>query len=407
MAPPEFDHELQCRLLEFQRKHGIPGTGMVCTETWRKLMEGAATAKPSQEQETHDREAAAHREADDRLLAELGTSRQEVVDQATMTRGELTEKYGLWRQRTFRTDISPRIPGAVAYRVVPLQDVTRYQQQSGRVATNADESANLAREYTPPETATGGVVRGGLLLGGVSRENAENAGKLGDAVSTIGTGALARWARASGRGGTQTPSTPERATQSTGAGPKSATTPAARVIPPGMSLNEVREEDSRAKYFPNAFEPVAKQPGVDWVNGKPTETWRQDGAHVTQTLSGGTWIQGKRLMEDAKTPVDQRIRAEVSKARAKFEGPVARGESTRSATMTDGPARTKFTTTLTNPEDLLIHIEVPNLGRMSQQEQRRLRQVAEDALTGWRAADGTYEGLPLRVEVVDAPPEPQ
>jgi hypothetical protein len=30
----------------------------------------------------------------------------------------------------------------------------------------------------------------------------------------------------------------------------------------------------------------------------------------------------------------------------------------------------------------------------------------ERELIGWRDAEGRYEGVPLRVEVVDAPPEP-
>lgn len=37
----EFDDDLHCRLLAFQQRHGIPGGGVACAATWRKLVEGA------------------------------------------------------------------------------------------------------------------------------------------------------------------------------------------------------------------------------------------------------------------------------------------------------------------------------------------------------------------------------
>jgi hypothetical protein len=501
----EFDYELHCRLLAFQRAHGIPSNGLVCTETWRKLVEGAGgVVKPvstnsgkSVEEETHDQEADKHREADDQVLADLGTTRQQVIDWATISHGDFVEKYGIRGWWDFPTSAVRQLPHDLIYRVLPLQDTTLYQQESGRVATNADEAGNLAREYTPPETATGGVVRGGLLLGGASRETAENAGKLADGVSTLGTVAAARLAQKAGRGG-ENPSTPERvqlpvisqpppspgnvgatastartataageAPTKTGTGttaaprepvtgntatspaavskpsakspPKPsenspakpaggvtvlptengtvvpaqepAPTPAAKkapapVIPPGMSLHEIREPYTRNQYYPTASTPVAKQPGVDLVNGNITQTRNTNGANIIESIAGGTWIQIKRLQDIADGPIEKRVRQNVDDACAKFEPSVKKGVSSRSATIIVDGQKASHTTRLTNPADLLVHVEVPNFNQLSTGERQQLQSAAQAQLDLWKSPDGTYEGLPIAVTVVEAPPDP-
>jgi chemotaxis protein histidine kinase CheA len=252
-----------------------------------------------------------------------------------------------------------------------------------------------------PSTAGGGA--GGQLGPGGGYHGAPPVRPQAAAGGLETTGAGRPAAKTSEPAGTLTDKPPEKTPEKA---PEKAPDNAPTEIPRGMSRNEMREADSRAKYFPNAREPVAKQPGVDWVGGKPTESWRQEGNHVTQTLSGGTWIQGKRLADEAMTPLDQRVRGAVDQAAKKFYDPVRTGVSSRSTTMSDGTQNTKFTTTLTNPEGLLVHIEVPNLNQMSQAEQVLLQTEAQQALNRW--TDGgngkTYEGVPIRVQVVEAPP---
>ena len=104
----------------------------------------------------------------------------------------------------------------------------------------------------------------------------------------------------------------------------------------------------------------------------------------------------------ADTPVDKRLLAAVDVARKKFEDPVRNRTSTRSATLTDGATRTKFTTTATDPDELLIHIGIPHFDSMPAAEQQRLRTLAEGRLRPWTDEGGKYDGVPIRVQLSEA-----
>ncbi|WP_159395715.1 hypothetical protein [Streptomyces sp. 3211] len=177
--------------------------------------------------------------------------------------------------------------------------------------------------------------------------------------------------------------------------------------PPGFSLNEMREINSRLRYFPDAFEPAPKQPGADFVDGAKR---RQEIEHtvsggqvrVRQTIKGGEWIQGKRLMEESKSSPEKLVRQNVSNAVKKFYDPVRNRESIKSTTMSDG---TKYTSELRDPDSLRIHIEVPpELTGMNPETLAELQRSAEAELGLWTdPKTGMYEGVPIRVEVVPTP----
>ncbi|MEU1710127.1 hypothetical protein ABZ478_32980 [Streptomyces sp. NPDC005706] len=180
--------------------------------------------------------------------------------------------------------------------------------------------------------------------------------------------------------------------------------------PPGFSRNEMREIHTKLRYFPDAFEPATKQPGVDFVDGKTraqtTEQTVSGGqVRVRQTIKGGEWIQGKRLLEDSKSKPEKLVRESVSKAVKKFYDPVRNKESTRSSVMTDG---TKYTSVLKDPDSLRIHIEVPpELTGMNQERLAELQRAAEAELRLWVDPEtGMYEGVPIRVQVVPTPESP-
>ncbi|MGO4613016.1 hypothetical protein AB4305_03565 [Nocardia sp. 2YAB30] len=184
-------------------------------------------------------------------------------------------------------------------------------------------------------------------------------------------------------------------------------------VPRGMSLNEIREGPSRQRYYPTSTEPVAKQPGVDWVDGIRDEWYSQKinaktgDPVITHTIEGGQWISAKRLAEHAGTPLDKRLENNVDAAFKKFETTVKNMESSRSITMTDG---SKLTTILKNPNSLLIHLEVEKFDSMPLAQQEALQTAAERAAVGWTEPGEikevpvrTFEGLPVSVKVVEAP----
>ena len=199
-----------------------------------------------------------------------------------------------------------------------------------------------------------------------------------------------------------------------------ATEPA---IPRGMSRNEMLEPATRDQYFPGSVEPVPKQPGVDWVVSPSDVQWtktvgRTGTPQYTQTVTGGQWVQGKRLEPGSPGTLDTRVRANVADACKKFFDPVRLDSSTRSATLTDigGDGRAKLTTTLTRPESLLVHIEIPNFSQLPPETQANLQAAAQQELNLWKSPDLKlpespdlrYEGrLEIRVQVVEAPPAQQ
>ena len=132
-----------------------------------------------------------HAEEDDKRLKALGITRQQLVDFATMPRGDFIEKYGvLWYAFRFPTSQVRDLPSDLLYRVLPKSDQTQYQQPSGRVSTDSNETARTVQNFNPG-TPLGGVAsvaaRGAAAVVGASREDTEwvagVAGASGDVAS--------------------------------------------------------------------------------------------------------------------------------------------------------------------------------------------------------------------------------
>ncbi len=143
---------------------------------------------------------------DDEQLKAIGVTRQQVIDFATMPRGDFAEKYGggsilgearfLWN---FPSDKVRALPGPLLYRVLPKTDQTVYLHPSGRVGTAESETANRSKEIQVP-TGTGAVV---ATVGyAVTGEYDPKLQALGDNVEGVASGlAFARLNRASNSAG--------------------------------------------------------------------------------------------------------------------------------------------------------------------------------------------------------------
>jgi hypothetical protein len=186
-----------------------------------------------------------------------------------------------------------------------------------------------------------------------------------------------------------------------------------------MSLHEWLEPYS---VEPGEIPGVDNQPGVDRVRNPTSDKWQQghdpraktpEGRRVPQvvrTAEGGTWVQNKRLHENAKGTVEDRVRSQVIDACKKFDKPVRNGESRLAETLTDADGnRVSLVHKFTNPDALAIRVEVPGFSQLGPAEQTALQEAAErelkDRLTAY-GSDGKYEGLPISVQVVSTPPEP-
>ncbi|MFT4135606.1 hypothetical protein [Microbacterium sp.] len=189
-------------------------------------------------------------------------------------------------------------------------------------------------------------------------------------------------------------------------------------IPRGMSLHEMYEPKSRAMHFPAARDTIPKQPGVDWVMGGErsarTAHASKEGTTYAQTWTGGSWIQNKRLWEQAPStmtaaeaklqglatrPVEQRAAAAVKEALAKFGRPLESGASRRTGKMVDGVAESL---TLRQPDELIINIEIPEFASMKPEARAHLQSHVEKALANG-APGQMFMGVPIRVQVVGTP----
>lgn len=192
-----------------------------------------------------------------------------------------------------------------------------------------------------------------------------------------------------------------------------------RVLPKGMSVNEVEETHSRDRYHPAAVLPGAKQHGVDLVDGRRQESWGRtldrNGEQVfVQTLDGGTWIQIKKLDPEntapgaKQGPLELRVRNNVNDAVAGFEDVLQDSES-RSNWKQPNDDGIRVTSVLTNPDHALVHIEVPGFDQLPPARQELLRAAAREQLglasapVGALSGDGTLHGVPIDVRVVDRP----
>ncbi|MFE0134830.1 DUF4157 domain-containing protein [Streptomyces sp. NPDC059037] len=178
--------------------------------------------------------------------------------------------------------------------------------------------------------------------------------------------------------------------------------------------HQILEEDTRAFYYAPAYRPQMAQKGVDLVLGgsapEYTQTTNPKGGRVEvlERVTGGTWIQIKRLtpQDDMSIPaLQKRVRADAAEAVVKFRGAIAHPEDAKNMPMEGAkwegktPVGTWNRTVLQKPDRLLIHIEVPGYSSKSPADQALLRGAAEGAAKGAR-----FGRIPLRIVLVDPPP---
>ncbi len=179
--------------------------------------------------------------------------------------------------------------------------------------------------------------------------------------------------------------------------------------------HQILEEDTRTFYYPPAYRPQMAQEGVDLVLGGSAPEYTQTSnperrgrIEVLERVTGGTWIQIKRLtpQDDMSTgALQKRVRAAVGKSIEMFRGAISHPEEAKTMPMEGArweakkPTGTWNRTVLRKPDRLLIHIEIPDYSRKSAEDQALLRQAAEQAARGAR-----FGRIPLRVVVVSPPP---
>ncbi|MFF2231404.1 eCIS core domain-containing protein [Streptomyces anulatus] len=179
--------------------------------------------------------------------------------------------------------------------------------------------------------------------------------------------------------------------------------------------HQILEEDTRAYYYPPSYRPQMAQKGVDLVLGgsapeytQTTNPKERGRVEVLERVTGGTWIQIKRLTPQDDMSIgalQRRVRADAAEAVVKFRGAITHPEDAKNMPMEGAkwegktPVGTWNRTVLQKPDRLLIHIEVPGYSSKSPRDQELLRAAAEGAAKGAR-----FGRIPLRIVLVDPPP---
>ena len=159
----------------------------------------------------------------------------------------------------------------------------------------------------------------------------------------------------------------------------------------------MNEPKSQARE-PETTDVNPKQPSADWVRGKTRISYHQvidkDGTvRVIQEIEGGEWVQLKRLAEDTETTAAERIPSNVRLAYEKFTRDMKAGESVATRTLTDG---TKLQVRLSQPDALVLNIEVPGFEQLPSSAQRELQELASRELAGRCLPEvGTIEKVPV------------
>ncbi|MBT2382267.1 DUF4157 domain-containing protein [Streptomyces sp. ISL-11] len=171
------------------------------------------------------------------------------------------------------------------------------------------------------------------------------------------------------------------------------------------------EGDTHAHYYPAAYRPQVLQPGVDLVLGgnQPEYTQNTDPTgrvQVLERVTGGTWIQIKRL--DPSTDMSalkKNVANGVNVGVGKFQNALAHPEKAANQPMAGAkwesgkPQGTWNRTILQNPKRLFVHIEVPGFSGMTPSQQAELQHTARTAASGNR-----FGRISFGVLVVDTPP---
>lgn len=278
---------------------------------------------------------------DDERLAQVGVTRQELVDFGTLTRGDFIDKYGLRRWWNFPRDQVRALPGDLLLRIVGKEDQTLYYQQGGRVSTNADEKSRQVRNFNPG-TPIGGVAYVGARGVGASHETAQIAGAFGDVAQSalparsesanlVPTRGGAAWGNKTGhyepRQGAYKPEPPKFG----GLGPQPPANNA-QSSAPRVSTGEIKSANSTAAAKSKALGTwAANLPDKSYV---AVVTYDEHGKHQRASLSGGRKPgsrlpqrehRARRLVEPAAKSIrDQRVRNRHRAARSKIRRRVLR-----------------------------------------------------------------------------------
>ncbi len=178
--------------------------------------------------------------------------------------------------------------------------------------------------------------------------------------------------------------------------------------------HQMLEGDTHGYYYPPAFRPQQAQPGIDLVLGGSEPEYAQTTdpktgrVEVTERVKGGTWIQIKRLTEKGLSvdKIKKRVTDHVNDGVAGFGGAIAEPEKAKFQPMGDAQWENKkpksgtwSKTILTNPNRLLVHVEVPGFSKLPPSDQLEIQHAANLARKGAR-----FGRIPLTVLVVDTPP---
>ncbi|MDT0353145.1 eCIS core domain-containing protein [Pseudonocardia charpentierae] len=291
---------------------------------------------------------------------------------------------------------------ATAAAGLPAGGVRSTKGMSGSTAP----AATVVRKAPPPPPAKAPPVKGPPTVAKTTPTPAAGSGQY---VTTTGSGEIQL-----DTGTTQRPLPPAKVTppppppaKAPPAKIPATTTPATGTAtkprPPGtpgnVSEHELREPDTRARYYPNAEPGEFKQPGADAVDGGIVT--RTTGPNALTVVTGGTWVQYKRLKHEGRGTWTERVTGNVADAMKKFYDPVRNRES--ASKKWKQPDGTTKQAVFQNPARLLLHVEVPGLSSFASQERADLQAAADHELKLWCDAKGTYEGLPVSVVVVEAP----
>jgi RHS repeat-associated protein len=172
--------------------------------------------------------------------------------------------------------------------------------------------------------------------------------------------------------------------------------------PPGFSTNEMAEQQTLELHYPDADPTNPKQEAVDFTrNAKSSVEFQIDRKtgeilRVDETRVGGEWIQLKRLKPSAETSVSTRVVANVNDAMDKFSETLAEAGSK----WRDSNDGSQYRLTLSDPNAVTVHVEVPGFSSMTKVQQASLQHLASDTASAWQAH---FENVTIAAQVTDIP----
>jgi hypothetical protein len=172
----------------------------------------------------------------------------------------------------------------------------------------------------------------------------------------------------------------------------------------GSSRNELREAATLQSRYPTASPTNPGQKAVDWTDGATphadfARSPRTGNLIVTETRTGGKWIQNKLLdpIKAVNGPADlrSRIRNNVRQAMEKLDEQI-RSPKTVTRMSSDG---SEYRLDLRDPESFEIHLEVPEFKTLDPSVQSALRQSTTELAQAY-----DMKGLSVSVTIEEPPP---